>query len=210
MNVLLINGSPHQNGCTARALTEVAGALKAEGIGTEIYWIGNAPVRGCIGCWGCKKPGADGCVFKEALYTDVVSRLAAADGLVVGSPVYYAGPNGSLCALLDRLCFSQPKLFRGKPAAATVNCRRSGATAAFARLNSYFTMLQMPVITSQYWNDTHGFTAADQVEQDLEGLQTLRILGRNMAYHLRCREAAEAAGIERPEGERWIGTHFIR
>lgn len=139
----------------------------------------------------------------------MVSRLAAADGLVVGSPVYYAGPNGSLCALLDRLCFSQPKLFRGKPAAATVNCRRSGATAAFARLNSYFTMLQMPVITSQYWNDTHGSTP-DQVEQDLEGLQTLRVLGRNMADFLHCRAAARAAGVARPAGERWIATNFIR
>lgn len=205
MKVLLVNGSPHANGAVFTALTEVAQALKKNEVDSEIFWIGNGPVQGCIGCWKCKKEGEAGCVFKDKLYTEFVEKIKFADALIVGSPVYYAGPTGSLCAILDRVCFSATDYFLHKPAACVVNCRRGGASAAFDRLNKYFTILQMPVVSSQYWNSTHGFTP-DDVRQDLEGLQTMRTLANNMAHLLKSNQKANLSPCEQ---EPWIRTNFI-
>lgn len=182
MKVLLINGSPHANGCTFTALSEVAKALNAEGIEAQIYHIGNKPVRGCIACSGCSR--GDGCVFEDDAANEMGKLMLQADGIVVGSPVYYAGPNGALCALLDRAFQSIGRGLANKPAAAVVSARRSGTTATFDRLNKYFTINKMPVVSSQYWNAVHGFTP-DDVLQDEEGLQTMRTLGYNMAWLLK-------------------------
>ncbi|MBE6427780.1 MAG: flavodoxin family protein [Planctomycetaceae bacterium] len=205
MKVLLLNGSPHENGCVFTALNEIAVTLKENGIDSEIFWIGNQPVRGCVACWGCRQEGSSGCVFRDDIYLPLVEKVKECDGLIVGTPVYYAGPAGSLCALLDRLFFSASRYLRHKPAACVVNCRRGGASAAFDRLNKYFTINQMPVISSQYWNSTHGFTP-DDVRQDLEGLQTMRTLARNMAYHLQTNAETK---IPLPEQETFVQTNFI-
>ena len=206
MKVLLVNGSPHKDGCVFTALCEIAQTLAAEGVESEIFWIGNKPVQGCAACFKCREAEADGCIFKDELYCNFVEKMQAADGVIIGSPVYYAGPAGALCAILDRVCFSAAKYFRTKPAACVVNCRRGGASAAFDRLNKYFTILQMPVVSSQYWNSTHGFTVED-VRQDLEGLQTMRTLARNMAYLLKCKKAGNVA---LPVGEEPVMTNFIK
>ncbi len=205
MNVLLVNGSPHREGCVFTALSEVAGALGRNGVGSEIFWIGNRPVQGCIGCGRCRGPAGARCVFRDELYRAFVEKLETADGLVVGAPVYYAGPPGSLTAILDRVFYSAGDLLEYKPAACVVNCRRGGAGSTFDRLNKYFTINRMPVISSQYWNSTHGFTP-DEVRRDLEGLQTMRTLGDNLAYWL---NSAAKAGLPRPVAEPWIGTNFI-
>lgn len=205
MKVLLFNGSPHKDGCIFTALSEVAKALKEEGIDSEMLHIGVKPVRGCIACNKCmENPGA-GCVFRDPVYDEFIEKAAECDGIVIGAPVYYAGPAGSLCAFLDRAFYSAGERLKGKPGACVVNCRRGGASASFDRLNKYFTINQMPVVSSQYWNSTHGFTP-DDVRRDLEGLQTMRTLGRNMAYLLK---TAAAAGIPRPETEPWIATSFM-
>lgn len=182
MRVLLINGSPNKEGCTYTALSEVASALAANGVDTEMYHIGTAPIRGCCACRKCHKLVR--CVLDDDICNEMADKIAASDGLVVGSPVYYSGPNGALCALLDRVFYSASSRFRLKPAACIVNCRRGGASAAFDRLNKYFTIAQMPVVSSQYWNATHGFTP-DDVRRDLEGLQIMRTLGNNMAWMLK-------------------------
>ncbi len=205
MKVLLINGSPHQDGCVFTALSEVAGTLQDNGIETEIFWIGNQPVQGCTACFGCKAARAGGCVFRDKLYLELVKRIKANDGIIIGSPVYYAGPAGSLCAILDRLFFSAGQHLLHKPSACVVNCRRGGASATFDRLNKYFTILQMPVVASQYWNSTHG-SNPDEVRQDLEGLQTMRTLGKNMAYLLKCKAQA---GLPLPPAEPLQATNFI-
>ena len=204
MKVLLVNGSPHKEGCTFTALSEVAGALKNNGVESEIFWIGNRAVQGCIGCWKCRETG-NGCVFKEKLYTDFVEKMKESDGLVIGAPVYYAGPPGSLCAILDRVFFSATECFLHKPAACAVNCRRGGASATFDRLNKYFTICQMPVVSSQYWNSTHGFMP-DEVRRDLEGLQTMRTLGNNMAHLLK---SLSQGGVPLPQQEPRVSTNFI-
>ena len=204
MKVLLLNGSPHKNGCVFTALSEVESALTQNGITSEIYWIGNHAVQGCIACYKCSS--GDGCVFKDRLYIELVEKIREADGLIIGAPVYYAGPPGSLCAILDRVCFSASNYFKHKPAACVVNCRRGGASAAFERLNKYFTILEMPVVSSQYWNSTHG-TRPDELRQDLEGLQTMRTLGNNMAYIL---QSLSSASLPLPPEEEWIATNFIR
>ncbi|MBO5723134.1 MAG: flavodoxin family protein [Lentisphaeria bacterium] len=206
MKVLLVNGSPHSNGCVNRALEEIAATLTKESVKSEIFWIGNRAVQGCAACFQCRLDGMDGCVFKDKLYTDFVSKMAECDAVIIGSPVYYAGPTGSLCAILDRVCFSAAKYFRHKPAACVVNCRRGGASAAFDRLNKYFTIMQMPVVSSQYWNSTHGSTVSE-VEQDLEGLQTMRTLARNMAHLLKSNAIAK---LPLPEKEKQQTTSFIR
>ena len=201
MKVLLINGSPHEAGCTYTALCEVAKTLDAEGIETQIFQIGKAPVRGCIACNACTKLGK--CVFDDDPANEMLRLMREADGIVVGSPVYYAGPNGALCALLDRAFYAGGG-FPFKPAAAVVSARRSGTTAAFERLNKYFTMNRMPIVSSQYWNGVHGFTP-DDVRKDEEGLQTMRTLGYNMAWMLK-----SIAEQPTPTVEPWQSTHFIR
>lgn len=202
MNVLMINGSPRKNGNTALALAEVASALRRNGIESEIVSIGTKAVQGCIACNKCNELGR--CVFQDELYDTLLARLASADGLVVGSPTYYAGPNGSLCALLDRLFYSAGELLRYKPAAAVAVCRRGGASATFDRLNKYFTINNMPVVSSQYWNSVHG-RLPGEAAQDGEGLQTMRTLGENMAWMLK-----NLAAAPRPEREPFIMTSFIR
>ena len=206
MKVLLINGSPNEKGCTFTALSEAAGSLNAEGIDTEIFWIGKKAIQGCIACHKCFELGH--CVFNDGV-REISSKLDEFDGIIIGSPVYYAGPNGSLCAFLDRLFFSAGNKLQGKLSACVVSCRRGGASAAFDRLNKYFTINNMPVISSQYWNQVHGFTP-DDVRKDLEGMQTMRTLGRNMAYMLKCIEAGKKAGIPEPEKEELVFTNFIR
>lgn len=206
MNVLLLNGSPHEHGCTYTALSEVAGQLNKQDITTNIVHIGQGPVRGCIACRGCIKTGY--CVFKDDGVNDCIDLLKQADGFVVGSPVYYAAPNGALCAMLDRMFYAKSGSYAYKPAAAVVSCRRGGASAAFDRLNKYFTISNMPVVSSQYWNAVHGNTP-EQVKQDLEGLQIMRTLGNNMAWLLKCIDHAKAT-IPYPQREEWQPTNFIR
>ena len=201
MKVLLINGSPRKEGNTYLALAEVAKTLNAEGIETEIISIGPKAVQGCIACGMCGREGR--CTFRDELYNRVMSAIKGGiDGLVVGSPVYYGGPNGSLCALLDRVFYSLGRQLEYKPAASVVVCRRGGASAAFDRLNKYFTMLNMPVVSSQYWNIVYGQTPG-QAAHDEEGMQTMRTLGRNMAWMI-----AQLKG--QPEREQRVWTNFIR
>ena len=176
--VLLLNGSPHPKGCTATALTEMIPVFSSAGIETELIQVGNKDIRGCVSCGSCGKTGK--CVFDD-LVNEVAAKFETADGLVVGSPVYYGSPNGTILAFMDRLFYSTPFSKHMKVGAAVVSCRRGGNTASFDVLNKYFTISGMPVASSTYWNQVHGFSAAD-VEKDLEGLQTMRNLGRNMAF----------------------------
>lgn len=206
MKVLLINGSPNEKGCTFTALSEVASSLEKNGVESEIYHIGKKAVQGCIACMKCFELGH--CVFNDGV-RELASRLGDFSGIIIGSPVYYAGPNGSLCAFLDRLFFSAGDKLEGKPGACVVSCRRGGASAAFDRLNKYFTIRNMPIVSSQYWNQVHGFTP-DDVRQDLEGMQTMRTLGQNMAWLLKCIEAGKNAGIGYPVHEEITFTNFIR
>ena len=208
MKVLLINGSPHEKGCTYTALEEVAGALQANGVETEIFWIGNKPIGGCIGCGGCFRE-KKGCVFgAEDGVNECTAKIKEADGVVIGSPVHYASAGGNICAFLDRVFYSKAS-FAGKPGAAIVSCRRGGASAAFDRLNKYFTISSMPIVSSSYWNSVHG-NSPDEVRQDLEGLQVMRNLGTNMAWLLKCIEAGKEKGLECPVPERKVSTNFIR
>ncbi len=186
MKVLLINGSPHKEGCTYTALKEVAGALEKNGIGTQIFHIGTKPVYGCTGCGKCGE--LKRCVFNDDVCNELTKLAVEADGIVIGSPVYFAGINGALSALLDRIWVSSGGKLMYKPGAAVVSCRRGGAGSAFDRINKYFTIQQMPVVSSQYWNSVHGF-APEHVQKDLEGLQTMRTLGNNMAWLLKSIEA---------------------
>ena len=205
MRVLLINGSPRAKGNTSIALAEVAKTLETEGIETVTLSIGAQAVRGCVACGACHtKKGK--CAFSDPLYDQLHAILTeGVDGMVVGSPVYYAGPNGSLCALLDRLFYSAGAMLSYKPAAAVAVCRRGGASACFDRLNKYFTINNMPVVSSQYWNSVHGAAAGEAVE-DLEGLQTMRTLGRNMAWMLRGLQQEALPVNEEPK----LKTSFVR
>lgn len=205
MRVLLINGSPHAKGNTSIALAEVAKVLEEEGITTITVGIGTQSVRGCVACGACRKNHTY-CAFSDALYDQLRTILEeGVDGLVVGSPVYYAGPNGSLCALMDRLFYSCGSLLAYKPAAAVAVCRRGGASATFDRLNKYFTINNMPVVPSQYWNSVHGAAAGEALE-DLEGLQTMRTLGRNMAWMMRGLSHEPLPMSEEPK----LKTSFVR
>lgn len=201
---MLINGSPRSAGNTYEALQEVATTLREEGIDSEIFHIGMQPIQGCIACYSCKQTGR--CAFNDPLYTLLEAKVRECDALVVGSPVYYAGPNGSLCALLDRLFCASGRHLQYKPAAAVVACRRGGASAAFDRLNKYFTINNMPVVTSQYWNSVHG-AAPGEAREDGEGMQTMRTLARNMAWMLR---KIAADSVTPPTMEERIATNFIR
>ena len=205
MKVLLINGSPREQGNTYTALCEVAKTLQEEGVETEIISIGKKAVQGCIACGWCGREGR--CTFRDDLYFKVMRAIKdGIDGLVVGSPVYYGGPNGSLCALLDRVFYAHGKDLQYKPAASVVVCRRGGASAAFDRLNKYFTILNMPVVSSQYWNMVYGQTPG-QAAQDEEGMQTMRTLGRNMAWIIKRLDLQKQG---HPEPEPQVRTNFIR
>lgn len=205
MKVVLINGSPNEYGCTYTALAEIAKTLGKEGVESEIIHIGKRPIRGCQDCDAC---GGDHCVFNDDVTNLVVERMRKADGLVVGSPVYYASANGSVISLLDRV-FRVGKCFAHKPAASVASARRAGTTATIDELNKYFLIAQMPVVSSTYWTMVHGNTP-EEVLKDEEGMQTMRNLGRNMAWLLKSIEAAKKAGIEPPAAERGCRTNFIR
>lgn len=210
MKVILVNGSPNKKGCTYTALEEVANTLNAEAIETAIFQIGTTPLSGCIACHKCQELGR--CVFSDKV-NDFLDIAKDADGFIVGSPVYYASAAGSLTCFLDRVFFadflSGRRSFYLKPAAAVVSARRAGTTATLDQLNKYFTLSQMPVISSRYWNMVHGHTP-DDVKHDLEGLQVMRVLGRNMAWFLKCKAAGIKAGIPFPVREETLFTNFIR
>lgn len=207
MKVLLVNGSPHQEGCTYTALTIIEKELQAAGIETEIYWVGAKPISGCLGCGACVRNGGT-CVIDDSV-NPFLENARTADGFIFGSPVHYAAASGALTSFMDRAFYGKTGIFQFKPAAAIVSCRRGGATAAFDQLNKYFTISSMPVVSSKYWNGVHG-TCPEEVFQDAEGLQVMRELGRNMAWLLKCIEAGRAAGIEAPEKETPVKTNFIR
>ena len=211
MKVLLFNGSPHKNGCTYVALEEIAKTLKEEGIDSEIYQIGTEPVAACKACYACGNLGK--CVINDKV-NDFVEYAANFDGFIFGSPVHYASACGGITAFLDRAFFSGSRrkggnVFVHKPGAAVVSARRSGTTTTLDQLNKYFTITQMPIISGRYWNMVHGATP-EQVLEDKEGLQNMRILARNMAWHLKCREAAEKAGVQLPKTEEIVFTNFVR
>lgn len=204
MKVLMINGSPKPKGNTYLALEEVGKGLHGKGVDYEIVWIGNKAIQGCVACYKCRETGV--CVFPTDPYGAIRSKLPEADGIVIGSPVYYAGPAGSLCALLDRLFFSCGQMMAYKPAASVCVARRGGASSTFDRLNKYFTINNMPVVSSQYWNMAYG-REPGEVLQDGEGMQTMRTLGRNMAWMLK---KLHTGNPDIPASEERIATNFIR
>lgn len=202
--VIILNGSAHQHGCTATALDEMIGVFEKEGIETELIQVGNKVIRGCIGCESCATTGK--CVFDDDLVNEVAEKFKEADGLVVGSPVYYASPNGTIISFMDRLFYSTSFSKHMKVGAAVVSCRRGGNTASFDVLNKYFTISGMPLAPSTYWNQVHGFTAED-VKKDLEGLQTMRNLARNMCFMIKAfADAGEKYGY--PKVESGVFTSF--
>ena len=207
MKVLLINGGPHEKGCTYTALSEVATSLQKQGIESEILWIGKGVIQGCSACGSCKKTGV--CIFTKDLVNEASVKAKASDALILGSPVYYASANGAMIAFLDRLFRLISKPMALKPGASVVSCRRGGASATFDQLNKYLTISQMPVVSSTYWNSVHGNTP-EEVRQDLEGMQVMRNLGSNLAWLLKCIEAGKANGVGLPERETPIMTNFIR
>ena len=210
MNVLLINGSPHAHGCTDAALQEIAKALNADGIETTIYHIGAVPVGGCVGCGGCAKNGRRRCVFEDDLVNAALDRMQACDGLVVGSPVHYAAAGGSITSFLDRMFYAGGSQLRTKVGAAVCSARRAGTTSTLDQLSKYFTICGMPIAPSQYWPMVHGNTPED-VLKDEEGLQIMRMLGRNMAYMIRAFALARENGLLPPEMEKpKKRTNFIR
>lgn len=209
MKVLLINGSCNKSGCTYTALSEVAKSLNAEGIETEFIQIGNKPVRDCIGCQVCRKNKDLKCVFSDDIVNEIIEKAKEADGFIFGSPVYYAHPAGRLLSLMDRLFYAGGGAFAFKPAAAIVSARRAGTTASIDAITKHFTINKMPVVPSNYWNMVHGNTP-EEVMQDKEGLQIMRVLGQNMAWLMKCIEAGKNSGIELPKTEEKIRTNFIR
>lgn len=206
MKVILVNGSPHKEGCTYTGLKEIEKVLRAEGIDSEIFWIGPAPLPGCLGCSKCLATGR--CVFNDSV-NEFLGKAEAADGFIFGSPVHFASAGGAITSFMDRAFYGKGKIFRLKPAAAIVSCRRGGATATFDQLNKYFTISSMPVVSSKYWNMIHGNTP-EEVMQDGEGMQTMRELGRNMAWLLKCINAGKESGLVPPAQETPIKTNFIR
>ena len=201
--ILLLNGSPHQHGCTATALDEMISVFEGEGVETELIQVGSKEIRGCISCSKCSKTGK--CVFDD-LVNEVAPKFEAADGLVVGSPVYYGSPNGTILSFMDRLFYSTLFSKHMKVGASVVSCRRGGNTASFDVLNKYFTISGMPLASSTYWNQVHGFSAED-VKKDLEGLQTMRNLARNMVFMIKAfADAKEKYGY--PEVEHNCFTSF--
>lgn len=206
MKVILVNGSPHKEGCTYTGLREIEKVLNENGVETEIFWIGNEPLRGCLGCGACAKLGH--CAANDSV-NEFTEKAKSADGFIFGSPVHYSSATGAITSFMDRAFYSGGAALRGKPAAAIASCRRGGASATFDQLNKYFTINCMPIVSSNYWNQIHGSKPED-VLQDEEGIQTMRILGKNMAWLLKCIEAGKKAGIAMPEPEAKIKTNFIR
>lgn len=211
MKVLLVNGGPHKEGCTFTALSEVAKTLTEEGIENEIFWIGNKPIAGCIACKMCAKMGE--CVFKDVV-SEFVEKAKEVDGFVFGSPVHYAGATGAMTSFMDRVFYSASQTgksdrFLLKPAASVISARRAGTTATFEQMNKYFGITQMPIISSRYWNMVHGQTP-EEVKRDEEGMQIMRILGRNMAYYLKCIQVGKEKGISLPKQEKVTFTNFIK
>jgi len=206
MKVILVNGSPNQSGCTYTALREVADTLEKNNVSTEIIWLGNKPVAQCIACWSCFETGK--CFVNDTVNV-FVDKAKKVDGFVFGSPVHFANPSGALKSFMDRVFLGRMFAFQGKPAASVVSCRRGGASSAFEAINKYFTISNMPIVSSQYWNMVHGNTP-DEVRQDLEGMQTMRTLGSNMAWLIKSIEAGRKAGIALPVHEEWATTNFIR
>jgi multimeric flavodoxin WrbA len=210
MKVLLVNGSPHEKRCTYTALTEVAETLQKEGIDTEIFWVGNKALNGCIACKVCvtKKK----CVFDDRVneFLDIAENY---DGFIFGSPVHFGAASGAITSFMDRVFFADlsggRQSFYLKPAACVISARRAGTTATYDQLNKYFGLMQMPIVSSQYWNMVHG-ASAEQVKEDLEGMQIMRTLGRNMAFFLKCKDAGIKNGVEMPERESGVSTNFIR
>ena len=203
MKVILINGSPRKEGNTYLALKECAGEIEKYGIETEIFHIGNQAVHGCIACNSCAKTGK--CIFSDDVMPEMLAKMQEADGIIIGSPTYYAGPNGSLCALLDRAFYSGSDTLKYKPGAAVAVCRRGGASAALDRLNKYFTINEMPLVSSQYWNIVYGCVPGE-VLQDAEGFQTMRVLGKNMAYMVKQLSGEKCPTLDETPQR----THFIR
>lgn len=208
MKVLLVNGSSNLKGCTYTALSEIAGVLEQNGIETEFVQLGNGPIRDCIGCGACRNNGGV-CAFNEDNVNAFIQKAKEADGFVFGSPVYYAHPSGRLLSFMDRAFFAGKKNFEYKPAAAVVSARRAGTTGSVDVITKHFTISNMPVVPSNYWNMVHGSKPED-VRQDLEGMQIMRNLGLNMAWMLKCIEAGKKSGIELPVAEEKVWTNFIR
>lgn len=208
MKVLLINGSCHEKGCTYTALSEVAGALDEQKIEVEVFQLGSKPIRDCIGCGKCAGL-ENACIFNDDFINELIKKAEKADGFIFGTPVYYAHPSGRILSALDRAFYAAKGAFSHKPAAAVASARRAGTTASLDVLNKYFTIAEMPVVSSSYWNMVHGNTP-DEVKQDKEGLQSMRNLGRNMAWLLQCISAGSEQGINAPQNEYNHRTNFIR
>lgn len=206
MKVILVNGSPHEKGCTYTALTEIQKTLEKNKIETEIFWVGNKPISGCLGCGNCIKTGK---CFMEDKVNEFLEKVPEADGFVFGTPVHFASGSGMITSFMDRAFYGRRELFKNKLASAVVSCRRSGATSTFDQINKYFAMNNMPIVTSQYWNMVHGSKPED-VLKDEEGLQTMRTLANNMSWLLKCIETGKKSGIKEPENEKIISTNFIR
>ena len=210
MKVLMVNGSPHEKGCTYTALSEVAKTLNEDGIETDFFWIGTSPMAGCIDCGTCGRTG--NCVYGDKVnaFTEINSQY---DGYIFGAAVHYASANGAMASFMDRVFYTDSRSkrynFYLKPAAAIACARRAGTTATFDQLNKYFSISQMPIISSNYWNNVHGLTP-EEVIQDLEGMKIMRTLGRNMAWFLKCKEAGAKAGVPLPKKEEAVYTNFIR
>ena len=206
MKVILVNGSPHKQGCTYTALTEIKKTLENNGIDTEEFWLGNKPTAGCIGCGNCLETGK---CFRADKVNEFLEKVPEADGFFFGTPVHFASGSGMITSFMDRVFYGRRNLFKNKLAACVVSCRRGGATSTFDQINKYFAMNNMPIVTSQYWNMVHGSKQED-VLKDEEGLQTMRTLANNMSWLLKCIEAGKNAGIKEPENEKIIQTNFIR
>jgi len=207
MKVMLVNGSPHKEGSTYHCLVEIQNTLTAEGIVSDILWLGSKPIIGCQGCGACRKLG-------KCVHNDIVNEFLAVageyDGFIFGTPVHYAAASGAITSFMDRIFYAGSKeLYYMKPAAAISIARRGGTTATWDQLNKYFSISQMPIVTSQYWNMVHG-AFGEQVKEDLEGMQTMRTLARNMAYLLKCLDAGRKSGVQLPETETKVATNFIR
>ena len=206
MKVILVNGSSHEKGCTYTALREVEKSLNRNDIETEIFWLGLKPIAGCIGCGSCIKNGK---CFIEDKVNEFLIKVPETDGFVFGSPVHFAATSGALSSFMDRIFYGRRTMFSNKLGAAVVSCRRGGATAALDEINKYFGINNMPIVSSQYWNMVHG-SKPEEVLKDEEGMQTMRTLGNNMAWLLKCVEAGRNNGIQTPANEDVILTNFIR